>query len=170
MHPIPHPRSHFTPNSDPNLFRGNKFSNPRPRAMQLHPLAAPTTLPLLPTPNNYDRRVVQPAQGRAGDNSLEVRETIAKQLGRDVSEVQPSSNIVNDLGGDSLDEIELVMALEEKFSINVSFPRLNSCESLFLTFQSIHGLIYVLFLKIPDEDAEALHTVQDYINYINDRI
>ena len=66
-----------------------------------------------------------------------VKEIIAKQLGVDMAEVKPEASFVEDLGADSLDTVELVMAFEEGFNI-----------------------------EIPDEDAEKIIKVQDAINYI----
>jgi len=67
-----------------------------------------------------------------------VKQIIAEQLGVDENEITPSSSFVEDLGADSLDTVELVMALEENFSI-----------------------------EIPDEDAEKIRTVQDAVDYIS---
>ena len=67
-----------------------------------------------------------------------VKEIIAKQLGVDQSEVTPEASFVEDLGADSLDTVELVMAFEEAFEI-----------------------------EIPDEDAEKIRTVKDAVDYIN---
>lgn len=66
-----------------------------------------------------------------------VKEIIAKQLGVDVSQVTPEASFVEDLGADSLDTVELVMAFEEAFGI-----------------------------EIPDEDAEKIGKVKDAIDYI----
>jgi acyl carrier protein len=66
-----------------------------------------------------------------------VKQIIAEQLGVEEAEVTPSSSFVDDLGADSLDTVELVMALEENFD-----------------------------LEIPDEAAEKIRTVQDAIDYI----
>jgi acyl carrier protein len=66
-----------------------------------------------------------------------VKQIIAEQLGVEEDEVTPSSSFVDDLGADSLDTVELVMALEENFD-----------------------------LEIPDEAAEKIRTVQDAIDYI----
>jgi acyl carrier protein len=66
-----------------------------------------------------------------------VKEIIVEQLGVEESEVTPSASFVDDLGADSLDTVELVMALEEAFN-----------------------------LEIPDEDAEKIRTVQDALDYI----
>jgi acyl carrier protein len=62
---------------------------------------------------------------------------VANQLGVDKDMVTPQANIVDDLGADSLDVVELVMALEEAFD-----------------------------MEIPDEDAEKIRTVQDVFNYL----
>lgn len=66
-----------------------------------------------------------------------VKEIISKQLGVNPSEVKPESSFIDDLGADSLDTVELVMAFEEAFNI-----------------------------EIPDEDAEKITKVQDAIEYI----
>lgn len=62
---------------------------------------------------------------------------MAEQLSVDVAEVKPESSFQNDLGADSLDTVELVMALEEAFDI-----------------------------EIPDEAAEGIATVQDAVDFI----
>lgn len=66
-----------------------------------------------------------------------VKEIIAKQLGVNSSDITPESSFVEDLGADSLDTVELVMAFEEAFNI-----------------------------EIPDEDAEKIVKVKDAIEYI----
>ena len=66
-----------------------------------------------------------------------VKQIIAEQLGVEEAEVTPSSSFIDDLGADSLDTVELVMALEENFD-----------------------------LEIPDEAAEKIRTVQDAVDYI----
>ncbi|HWR73503.1 MAG TPA: acyl carrier protein [Nitrospirota bacterium] len=66
-----------------------------------------------------------------------VKKIISEQLGVAEAEVKTESSFVNDLGADSLDTVELVMALEEEFGI-----------------------------EIPDEDAEKIATVQNAIDYI----
>ncbi len=70
-----------------------------------------------------------------------VRKIVAEQLGVDMEKVVPEASFIDDLGADSLDTVELVMALEEEFD-----------------------------QEIPDEDAEKIRTVQDAINYIQDRM
>ncbi|HSB51867.1 MAG TPA: acyl carrier protein [Dissulfurispiraceae bacterium] len=66
-----------------------------------------------------------------------VKDIISNQLGVDKSEVTPEASFVEDLGADSLDTVELVMAFEESFNI-----------------------------EIPDEDAEKIAKVKDAIEYI----
>lgn len=68
-----------------------------------------------------------------------VKEIIVEQLGVDEEEVTIQASFVDDLGADSLDIVELVMALEEEFD-----------------------------LEIPDEDAEKIRTVGDAVNYIKE--
>jgi len=70
-----------------------------------------------------------------------VREIIALQLGLGEEDIQPDSTFIDDLGADSLDVIELLMALEEEFEID-----------------------------IPDEDVQNFEIVQDVINYISTKI
>ena len=66
-----------------------------------------------------------------------VKQIIVEQLGVDEAQVDPTASFVDDLGADSLDIVELVMAFEEAFSID-----------------------------IPDEDAEKIVTVKNAIDYI----
>lgn len=68
-----------------------------------------------------------------------VKEVLAEQLNVDVSQLEPSKSFINDLGADSLDVVELVMAMEEEFNI-----------------------------EIPEEDAEKIQTVGDAIKYISE--
>ena len=77
----------------------------------------------------------------ASDIEKKVRAIIMEQLGVSEEELKPEASFVDDLGADSLDLVELVMALEEEFG-----------------------------QEIPDEDAEKISTVQDAINYINERL
>jgi acyl carrier protein len=67
-----------------------------------------------------------------------VRKIVCEQLGKSDEEVNNDSSFVDDLGADSLDTVELVMALEEEFN-----------------------------LEIADEEAEQISTVQEAVNYIN---
>ena len=69
-----------------------------------------------------------------------MKEIIAKQLGVSAAEVVPDASFVEDLGADSLDTVELVMAFEEAFGI-----------------------------EIPDEDAEKIATVGDAVKYIEEK-
>tara|TARA_Y100001936_G_scaffold226308_1_gene245580 strand:- start:182 stop:415 length:234 start_codon:yes stop_codon:yes gene_type:complete len=68
----------------------------------------------------------------------QVKKIVVDHLGIDESKVTPESKFIDDLGADSLDTVELVMAFEEKFSI-----------------------------EIPDDAAETILTVQDAIDYID---
>ncbi len=70
-----------------------------------------------------------------------VKKIISEQLGVDEEEVTSDASFVDDLGADSLDTVELVMAFEEEFHI-----------------------------EIPDEDAEKIAKVHDAINYIKEKI
>ena len=67
-----------------------------------------------------------------------VKSIIAEQLGVGEDEIKPESSFIEDLGADSLDIVELVMAMEEEFEV-----------------------------EIPDEEAENIKTVGDAINYVN---
>jgi acyl carrier protein len=69
-----------------------------------------------------------------------VKEIIVDQLGVEADQVKPEAAFIDDLGADSLDTVELVMALEEEFD-----------------------------MEIPDEDAEKIKTVGDAINYIKSK-
>ena len=69
-----------------------------------------------------------------------IKAIIAEQLGVKPEEVTPTASFVDDLGADSLDTVELIMALEEEFNI-----------------------------EIPDEDAEKMKTVGDAIKYIEEK-
>ncbi len=71
-----------------------------------------------------------------------VRKIIVEQLGVEESDVAPQTSFVDDLNADSLDLVELIMAMEEEFS--------DKGKSM----------------EISDEDAEKLATVQDAVNYI----
>jgi acyl carrier protein len=77
------------------------------------------------------------------EKSVERRviEIIVEQLGVSTEEVTLEASFIDDLGADSLDLVELIMAMEEEFG-----------------------------LEISDEDAEKIQTVQDVVNYINEHI
>lgn len=66
-----------------------------------------------------------------------IKEVIVEQLGVDAERVRSEASFIDDLGADSLDIVELVMAMEEEFDI-----------------------------EIPDEEAEKLKTVSDVVNYL----
>lgn len=69
-----------------------------------------------------------------------IKSIIAEQLGVKPEEVNPQASFIDDLGADSLDTVELIMALEEEFNV-----------------------------EIPDEDAEKMTTVGDAIKYIEEK-
>jgi len=69
----------------------------------------------------------------------QVKKIVKEQLGVEEEEIQMSSTFVDDLGADSLDIVELIMAFEEEFNI-----------------------------EIPDEKAEKIKTVEDVVKYIED--
>jgi acyl carrier protein len=73
----------------------------------------------------------------AADVKKRIVEIIATQLGIDQADVTPEASVVDDLGADSLDVVELIMALEEEFN-----------------------------LEIPDEEAEKIKNVQDIFTYL----
>ncbi|MFW6263918.1 MAG: acyl carrier protein [Cyanobacteriota bacterium] len=70
-----------------------------------------------------------------------VKKIVSEQLEKDENEIKPESNFANDLGADSLDTVELVMALEEEFDV-----------------------------EIPDEAAENILTVQAAVDYIDEKV
>jgi acyl carrier protein len=75
-----------------------------------------------------------------GDNlEVRIRSIVAEQLGCDMGEVTPEASILDDLGADSLDVVELVMAIEEAFDI-----------------------------EVPDEAVEQLRTISDMERYVSD--
>ena len=71
------------------------------------------------------------------DIEAKVKEILAEQLGVDEVEIKPESHLVDDLGGDSLDLVELIMAFEEEYGVEIS-----------------------------DEDADKIKKVQDVLTYI----
>jgi acyl carrier protein len=76
----------------------------------------------------------------AGNVAQKVKQIIVEQLGVDEAQVDETASFVDDLGADSLDIVELVMAFEEAFDID-----------------------------IPDEDAEKITTVKDAVSYIENK-
>ena len=75
------------------------------------------------------------------DNAQRVRDIIEKELGVEREKLTSEASFMEDLGADSLDTVELVMAFEKEFDID-----------------------------IPDEDAEKLRTVGDAMNYLHEKI
>jgi acyl carrier protein len=71
------------------------------------------------------------------DQGEKVREIVARELSVDLDQVTPEASFMDDLGADSLDTVELVMAFEDAFGV-----------------------------EIPDEDAEKIRTVRDAIDYV----
>jgi acyl carrier protein len=74
-------------------------------------------------------------------NEDRVKEIIVEQLGVSPDQVKPEARFIDDLGADSLDTVELIMALEEEFNV-----------------------------EIPDEDAEKMATVGDSLKYLQDHV
>jgi acyl carrier protein len=75
------------------------------------------------------------------DIEAKVKEIIVEQLGVNEEQITPEASFIDDLGADSLDTVELVMAFEEKFD-----------------------------MEIPDEDAEKMRTVGDAIAYLKEKL
>jgi acyl carrier protein len=75
------------------------------------------------------------------DLEQRISEMIIEQLGATKEEIVPEASFIDDLGADSLDIVELVMAMEEMFDI-----------------------------EIPDEDAEKIQTIGDAVTYLRDRL
>ncbi len=75
------------------------------------------------------------------DIKKRVNELVAEQLGVDQAEVTPEASFTDDLGADSLDTVELVMAFEEEFDV-----------------------------EIPDEDAEKMVVVKDAVDYLTSKL
>jgi acyl carrier protein len=91
---------------------------------------------LIPRATNTNRRNFM------AEKSIEekVKDIIVEQLGVNPEQVTPQASFIEDLGADSLDIVELVMAFEEEFGV-----------------------------EVPDEDAEKLQTVGDVIKYIEEK-
>ena len=75
------------------------------------------------------------------DVQKRVKSVISQQLGVSEAEIKDESHFINDLGADSLDTVELIMALEDEFEI-----------------------------QIPDESAEKITTVKDVVSFIEDKL
>jgi acyl carrier protein len=75
------------------------------------------------------------------DIESKVKGIIAEKLGVDESKIGPTSSFVDDLGADSLDQVELIMAFEDAFEV-----------------------------EIPDEDAEKMRTVKDALEYLSGKL
>jgi acyl carrier protein len=75
------------------------------------------------------------------DTAQRIRVLVAEQLGIDPQEVRPEASILDDLGADSLDVVELVMAIEDEFDI-----------------------------EVPDEAAEGIRTIGDVERYVSQQV
>ncbi|KXK51653.1 MAG: acyl carrier protein [Chlorobi bacterium OLB5] len=75
------------------------------------------------------------------DVEAQIKEAIIEKLGVEESKVTPGASFINDLGADSLDTVELIMELENRFNI-----------------------------QIPDEDQEKIQTVGDAVNYVKSKV
>lgn len=94
------------------------------------PATAAAATAVAATPCQQETRIMMPVRER-------VKQIIVEQLGVDEAEVTDTASIVDDLGADSLDTVELVMTFEEAFNID-----------------------------IPDEEARKIRTVKDAVEYI----
>ena len=75
------------------------------------------------------------------EREAKIKQIIAEKLGVSEDKITPQSSFVDDLGADSLDQVELIMAFEDEFDV-----------------------------EIPDEDAEKLKTVKDANDYLNEKL
>lgn len=75
------------------------------------------------------------------DVEAQIKDAIVEKLGVEESKVTPNASFINDLGADSLDTVELIMELENRFNI-----------------------------QIPDEDQEKIQTVGDAISYVKSKV
>jgi len=75
------------------------------------------------------------------DMENKVKQIIAEKLGKPEDKIVPDAKFVEDLGADSLDQVELIMAFEEAFDV-----------------------------EIPDEDAEKLKSVKDALDYLSNKV
>ena len=92
--------------------------------------------PCLKTEGKFNYEKIRRWRGMSSVDER-VKKIICEQLDVDEKNVVPEASFVDDLGADSLDQVELIMAMEEEFEVS-----------------------------IPDEDAETIRTLQDAINYI----
>ena len=87
--------------------------------------------------SNFDKLTKAKGYVKMSEVSIKVKEIVAEQLGVDLEKVTDTANFIDDLEADSLDTVELVMALEEEFGI-----------------------------EIPDEDAEKITAVNAAVEYV----
>jgi len=90
---------------------------------------------------SQDKRIRRLQRMTRDEIIKKVKEITSEQLGVDESQITPEAKFIDDLGADSLDTVELVMALEEEFNIEIS-----------------------------DEEAEKLITVQKVVDYLEDHV
>lgn len=89
----------------------------------------------------FERKEAKIPETKRQEILLKIKPIIAEQLDIAEDKIQPTSNITDDLGADSLDAVEIIMALEETFNI-----------------------------EIPDEDIDRIKTVEDVIVYLAGRV
>ncbi|MFP4416349.1 MAG: acyl carrier protein [Chitinivibrionales bacterium] len=75
------------------------------------------------------------------DKEAKIKQIIAEKLGVSEDKITPQSSFIDDLGADSLDQVELIMAFEDEFDV-----------------------------EIPDEDAEKMKSVKDAIEYLDSKL
>jgi acyl carrier protein len=75
------------------------------------------------------------------EREVKIKQIIAEKLGVSEDKITPQSSFIDDLGADSLDQVELIMAFEDEFDV-----------------------------EIPDEDAEKLKSVKDAVEYLNSKL
>jgi acyl carrier protein len=75
------------------------------------------------------------------EREVKIKQIIAEKLGVSEDKITPQSSFIDDLGADSLDQVELIMAFEDEFEV-----------------------------EIPDEDAEKLKSVKDAVDYLNSKL
>lgn len=101
-------------------------------------MVEPFSIQYLPCPERVSKKILQRGSNYMSSIEERVKKIIVEQLGVSEDDVKEDASFVDDLGADSLDTVELVMALEEEFE----------CE-------------------IPDEEAENITTVKQAVDYVN---
>eukprot|EP00922_Rhytidocystis_sp_ex-Travisia-forbesii_P021864 GHVS01032023.1.p1 GENE.GHVS01032023.1~~GHVS01032023.1.p1 ORF type:complete len:178 (+),score=51.61 GHVS01032023.1:136-669(+) len=140
------PSSHGAPLKYSSQTSNSLRAASSPYSSSSSPYATAATTPShLPNFSSSFSAAIRPHNDNNNNNSSQlnaavlddVQAVVIEQLGVDKEKVQPESNFIKDLGADSLDSVELVMALEEKFGVD-----------------------------IPDEEATNIKTVQQAVDYI----